>query len=346
MYGEFGAMLFPRQHLLAQHLIHDDSGSREPFGMDDQDTSSTCTEGRPRSEFNADSFDRPAAAGGRGKTPGEIQGCDGAAHRARGAAGGWDGSSSSTTAHSLLGYPPRRGVSEQALRLRPVFNMEGRFHFSLVECFTPGTTTCSGTWSTSTPRGHPGRSLHSPPPDETRLGAEVHAIEQRADDVVVHFTGQRRDAELRHRGRVHPSRAGRAPPAHGDHRARHREVVFDPDVYYGRAHKIFMQFSRRGGGRLPDHPRLTVTDLAIRNVVYTPAGQDPSIAKGVIIARTPGSRIRAYSMLDEPQRISQASRTSRRSIPRRRTPSSSASHTTGRWTNTPAASVPSSVRTR
>ncbi len=57
------------------------------------------------------------------------------------------------------------------------------------------------------------------------------------------------------------------------------------NVYYGRAHKIFMQFSRRWWKEdyAIDHG-VTVTDLAIRNVVYTPAGQDPSIDKGVIIA--------------------------------------------------------------
>ena len=39
MYGEFGAMRFPRQHHLAQHLIHERFQlPTEPFGMDDQDT--------------------------------------------------------------------------------------------------------------------------------------------------------------------------------------------------------------------------------------------------------------------------------------------------------------------
>ncbi len=80
------------------------------------------------------------------------------------------------------------------------------------------------------------------------------------------------------------------------------------NVYYGRAHKIFMQFSRRWW--VDDYAithGVTVTDLAIRNVVYTPAGQDPSLDKGVIIASYAWEQdSMAYSMLDESQRIAQA----------------------------------------
>ena len=44
---------------------------------------------------------------------------------------------------------------------------------------------------------------------------------------------------------------------------------------------------------------MTVTDLAIRNVVYTPAGQDPDIAQGVLIASYAWEQdSMAYSMLD------------------------------------------------
>ena len=39
MYGEFGAMRFPRQHHLGQHLIHERFGlPTTPFGMEDEDT--------------------------------------------------------------------------------------------------------------------------------------------------------------------------------------------------------------------------------------------------------------------------------------------------------------------
>jgi monoamine oxidase len=55
--------------------------------------------------------------------------------------------------------------------------------------------------------------------------------------------------------------------------------------YYGIAHKIFMQFSERWWeSKYQITQGVTVTDLAIRNIVYTPAGQDRRFSKGVIIA--------------------------------------------------------------
>jgi monoamine oxidase len=52
--------------------------------------------------------------------------------------------------------------------------------------------------------------------------------------------------------------------------------------YYGRAHKIFMQFSERWWETKYDIIHgLTVTDLAIRNVAYPPAGQNDRFEKGV-----------------------------------------------------------------
>lgn len=58
MYGEFGAMRFPRQHRLGQYLIHDRFGLKTtPFGMEDPDTF-IHLQGRSirRSEFTAASF--------------------------------------------------------------------------------------------------------------------------------------------------------------------------------------------------------------------------------------------------------------------------------------------------
>jgi len=140
------------------------------------------------------------------------------------------------------------------------------------------------------------------------LGAEVRSIEQGPDGVVV--------------GWADPSGARSTLAAdecvvtvpyvllrHMDIEGLDAEKWFAiRNVYYGRAHKIFMQFSRRWwvDDYAIDHG-VTVTDLAIRNVVYTPAGQDPSIAKGVIIASYAWEQdSMAYSMLDESQRIAQA----------------------------------------
>ena len=71
MYGEFGAMRFPRQHRLGQHLIHERFNlPTKPFGMDDQDTF-IYLHGKAvrRSEFTADSFEVPLPPGESGKTP-------------------------------------------------------------------------------------------------------------------------------------------------------------------------------------------------------------------------------------------------------------------------------------
>ena len=70
--------------------------------------------------------------------------------------GGWDQIIDRYDRYSLLGYLNERGVSEPALwLLGPLFNIEGRFHFSL-------TTTCSATSSTSRRVRTPSRmpSLH------------------------------------------------------------------------------------------------------------------------------------------------------------------------------------------
>ena len=80
------------------------------------------------------------------------------------------------------------------------------------------------------------------------------------------------------------------------------------NVYYGRAHKIFMQFSHKWW--VDDYQithGVTVTDLAIRNVVYTPAGQVEGLDRGVLIASYAWEQdSMAYSMLSEADRIAQA----------------------------------------
>jgi monoamine oxidase len=50
--------------------------------------------------------------------------------------GGWRRIIEHYDRYSLLGYLVERGVSDQAIALLgPLFNLEGRFHFSLVEWF-------------------------------------------------------------------------------------------------------------------------------------------------------------------------------------------------------------------
>ncbi len=313
MYGEFGAMRFPRQHRLGQHLIHDRFGlATKPFGMDDQDTF-IHLQGKSvrRSEYTADSVDVTLPEAERGKEPARIL-KEAMAPLIELAAqpGGWDRIIEQYDRYSLLGYLVERGVSEQALwLLGPLFNIEGRFHFSLVEWFAHwhddifGDLEYIDAGSDTLPDAFAPTLM-----GDTRLGAEVHAIEQVADAVTVRF----RDA-VGTQGAVTADECILTVPLV---LLRHMEITgLDVDkwftirnVYYGRAHKIFMQFSRRWWEE--DYAithGVTVTDLAIRNVVYTPAGQDPRIGKGVIIASYAWEQdSMAYSMLDESQRVAQA----------------------------------------
>jgi monoamine oxidase len=313
MYGEFGAMRFPRQHRLGQHLIHERFGlATKPFGMDDQDTL-IYLQGRAvrRSEVTAGSFDVDLPEAERGKEPAAIL-RDAMAPLIELAAEprGWDRIVEQYDRYSLLGYLLERGVSEQALwLLGPLFNIEGRFHFSLVEWFAHWHDDVFGDLEYIDAGSDTLPAAFSPTlMADTRLGAEVHAIEQGEGEVTVRY----RDA-VGTQGSVTADECILTVPLV---LLRHMEIAgLDVDkwftirnVYYGRAHKIFMQFSRRWWA--DDYAithGVTVTDLAIRNVVYTPAGQDPSIDKGVIIASYAWEQdSMAYSMLDESQRVAQA----------------------------------------
>jgi monoamine oxidase len=139
MYGEFGAMRFPRQHRLGQHLIHERFGlATTAFGMEDPDTF-IHLQGRSirRSEFTAASFELGLPEGERGKLPVQIL-RDAMAPLIETVEqpGGWDRVIERFDRYSLIGWLNERGVSEQALwLLGPLLNLEGRFHFSLVEWF-------------------------------------------------------------------------------------------------------------------------------------------------------------------------------------------------------------------
>jgi monoamine oxidase len=313
MYGEFGAMRLPRQHRLGQHLIHDRFGlPTTPFGMEDPDTF-VHLNGRSvrRSEVTLDTFDFGLPADERGRDPKEIL---------REAMAplielieepdGWERLIERFDRYSLLGWLNERGVSEQALSLMgPLFNLEGRYHFSLVEWFSHWHEDVFGDLEFITAGSDTLPDAFAPALlDDTRLGAEVNAVEQRPDGVTVRWRNAVGD-----RFSVDADECILTVPFV---LLRHMEIAgLDVDkwftirnVYYGRAHKIFMQFSRRWW--VEDYQiqhGVTVTDLAIRNVVYTPAGQDPTTDKGVIIASYAWEQdSMAYSMLDESARISEA----------------------------------------
>jgi monoamine oxidase len=313
LYGELGAMRFPRQHRLGQHLIHE--RFRLPtttFGMEDPDTFVHLNGKRvKRSEVTLDSFDFGLPDAERGRDPRTIL---------REAMAplvelieqpdGWERLIERYDRYSLLGWLNERGVSEQALSLLgPLFNLEGRYHFSLVEWFSHWHEDVFGDLEYITAGSDSLANAFAPALlDDTRLGAEVDAVEQRPDGVTVRWRNPVGD-----RLAVDADECIITVPFV---LMRHMEISgLDVDkwftirnIYYGRAHKIFMQFSRRWwvDDEQIQHG-VTVTDLAIRNVVYTPAGQDADTDKGVIIASYAWEQdSMAYSMLDEGARVREA----------------------------------------
>lgn len=313
MYGEIGAMRFPRQHHLGQHLIHERFKlATTPFGMEDEDTLIHLNGvAQRRKDFDPVKAGFELPEGERERTPAQLL------HDAMqplidlaAEPGGWLKIVERYDEYSLLGWLVERGVSEPALwLLGPLFNLEGRFHFSLVEWFTHwhedvfGDLEFIDAGADTLPASF-GPALLA----DTRLGAEVHAIDQDGAGVTVRY----RDA-VGHEGVVTGDECVLTVPFV---LLRHMEIAgLDTEkwfairnVYYGRAHKIFMQFSRPWWSQDEGITHgVTVTDRAIRNVVYTPAGQDPSTGKGVIIASYAWEQdSMAYSMLDERQRIAEA----------------------------------------
>ncbi|MDQ4068307.1 MAG: FAD-dependent oxidoreductase [Actinomycetota bacterium] len=293
MYAELGAMRFPLQHQLGQYLIRERFKLPvEPFPMYDEDTI-IHLQGKSvrRSEFSADMFDFNLPPHEADKNPLELlratmqplidimssEDPDKA----------WLVLLEKYDNYSLLGYLKERGLSDAAIAmLGPLYNLEGRYHFSLVEWFLHyyedvfGDLVYIVDGADCLPKAFEPYLLNN-----VRLGADVHAIQQSDTKVTVHFRDRTRNS---HRVRADECIIT-APLA----LLRHMEIEgLDPDKwyalrnsYYGRAHKIFMQFSEKWWQTKYkiDHG-LTVTDLAIRNVVYPPAGQDDRIDKGVIIA--------------------------------------------------------------
>jgi len=313
LYGEFGAMRFPRQHKLAQHLIQERFQlPTSPFGMVDEDTfiylNSTALR---RSKFTPADCGFQLADSEASLAPAELlrrtmqplvdlmQYED-----------GWQRIAQAYDRYSLIDYLRESKLSDRALEMiGPLLNLEGRFHFSLVEWFMHYYEDVFGDLlylvdgADALPYAFAPHLM-----DVIRLGAIVHAIDQDDGGVTVHFHDST--------GVSHSIAADECIVTMPFVLLRHMEIQgLDPNkwytirnVYYGRAHKIFMQFSERWWQTKYDIAHgVTVTDLAIRNVVYTPAGQDYEYPRGVLIASYAWDQdSMAYSMLSEEQRIAQA----------------------------------------
>lgn len=292
MYAELGAMRFPLQHTLAQHLIQERFGLEvKPFPMHDADTF-IFLQGRVvrRSEFDAALFDFDLPPNEAGRRPDQLL---------RNAVQplidlmetededvAWERLLGEYDRYSLLGYLKERGLSDSAIAMiGPLYNLESRFHFSLVEWFCHyyedvfGDLVYIVEGADSLPRAFEAHLL-----DNIRLGAQVYSICQTDEKVVVRYRCGQRSQSL-----TADECILTVPFA----LLRHMEIEgLDPNkwqalrnTYYGGAHKIFMQFSERWWESVYEITHgLTVTDLAIRNVVYPPAGQDHRFDKGVLIA--------------------------------------------------------------
>jgi monoamine oxidase len=313
LYGEFGAMRFPRQHKLAQYLIHERFKlATRPFPMYDEDTFIYVNGSRMRrSEFHPDKIDFNLPQHEKGKLPDELlKGVMQPLIDIMSQENGWERLINDYDEFSLIDYLRESDMSDAALSMVGLLlNLEGRYHFSLVEWFSHyyedvfGDLVYIEDGASSLPNAFAPHLMAS-----IRLGAEVHAIEQSSDSVTIHF----KDST----GYSQSVAADECILTVPFNLLRHMEISgLDANkwytirnVYYGRAHKIFMQFSERWWQNKYNITQgVTVTDLAIRNVVYTPAGQDDRFDKGVLIASYAwGQDSMAYSMLTEEQRIAQA----------------------------------------
>ena len=142
-----------------------------------------------RSDFTAGSFDFPVADTERGVPPADLlkrvmQPLIDLADQ-----GDWNGIIERYDRYSLLGWLMERGVSEGARAfLGPLFNLEGRFHFSLVEWFIHWHHDIFGDLEFITDGASTLPEAFGPlllP--NVRFGAAVTAIEQSPDGVSVQW---------------------------------------------------------------------------------------------------------------------------------------------------------------
>jgi len=292
MYGEFGAMRFPCQHKLVHHLITERFKlDTKPFPMEADNLIYLQGHAVRNSEFASGAFDFALNDGELDQAPKDIL---------RSAVqplvdimttyeedDAWERLLTEYDRYSVIAYLRQEGMSDGAIAMiGPLFNLEGRYHFSLLEWFAHYYEDVFGDLVYITDGADSLPNAFGPYlANDIRYGAEVHAIGQSDAKVTVHFKTAA--------GTRNSVRADECIITTPLSLLRHMEIErLDPDKrhairnsYYGRAHKIFMQFNTRWWETQYGitHGQ-TVTDLPIRNVVYPPAGQDPDLDKGVIIA--------------------------------------------------------------
>jgi monoamine oxidase len=314
MYGEFGAMRFPRQHSLGQYLINEKFKlATAPFPMYDEDTY-LYVYGHlvKRGEFQVGSFDFDLPEAEASKSADVLLReavrplMDIMAGNEEDVA--WEYLLAEYDQYSVIDFLKLRGLSDQAIAMiGPLLNLEARFHYSLTEWFAHYYEDVFGDLLYIVDGANSLPDAFGPLlMDNIRLGADVQAVDQNDDGVVVHYKAGSKRQTLQ---------ADECLITIPFNLLRHMEIEgLDPrkwyairNAYYDRAHKIFLQFSRRWWQDDYEITHgLTVTDRAIRNIVYTPAGQDYSFEKGVLIASYGwGQDSMAFSPLPEEERIAQ-----------------------------------------
>ena len=151
-------------------------------------------------------------------------------------------------------------MSEQALwLLGPLFNLEGRFHFSLVEWFTHWHDDVFGDLEyIDDGRGHAARGVRARCCSTTPAWAPRSTRSSSGRDGVTRPLPRRgRDAQSRSTAdECIVTVPVRAAAAHGDQRPRRREVVHDPErLLRPRAQDLHAVQPPLVGGGLRDHPR-------------------------------------------------------------------------------------------
>jgi monoamine oxidase len=303
MYGELGAMRFPRKHVLVQHLIAKYGLETKPFSMGSEENFVFINDKRVKTkDFKARTFgfelkedELDVAPATLLKTamaplftvmddPDETLTED---HR-------WDTLLDQFDRYSLLGFlRERTTLSDAAIAMLGLLqNMEGRFQFSLVEWFAHYYDDVMSELeyvvegADCVPRCLAADSDYGLA-EHIFQDADVQAIDHKADSETVRVTYKSAS------GVRHDVIADECVITSPISLLRHMEIggldlmkeYALRNCYYGRAHKIFMQFDDRWWHTTYgiEHGA-TTTDLAARNIVYTPAGQDPSGKQGVLIA--------------------------------------------------------------
>ena len=314
MYGEFGAMRFPKQHPLGQYLIHEKFKLKtKPFPLQNPETFIYLRGKRVRrKDFAPADFKYILPPEEAGKRPEEIlrEAMKPLIDCMESGPDGWIRLVEEYDHYSLLGYLKERKMSEVAISLLgPLLNLESRFHFSLVEWFSHYYEDVFGDLDFIVDGADAlPKAFHSSLLDHIRYGSKVRAIEQSETGVTVRY-------EQGGGGLLQEFQADECIVTIPFGLLRHVDMTGLDDLkwnairntYYDRAHKIFLQFSERWWETHYGITHgVTVTDLPIRNVVYTPAGQDSSSKKGVIIASYCwGPDSMAFSPLSESDRVQQ-----------------------------------------